>query len=716
MMFHNYWERLLAVANTWRFLFLSLLALDVLVDANTLVKMCLSGYVPSGYARSDPIISQDCPSDHIHTFYGPQNIHPAITYEEILRTPARFSSTPFVENQSLYWHPTFYEVVDDNGVNKYIRTESESTLYYRWDNSVHPRTEAFPPGFRMIAHSSDIRANLGQLFDNDTNLLSECCFHQDDEIECDSTPGLHFPTSSCDYLEILFAMPTCWDGVSLGDDNDHKSHMSYTMNGRVDGPCPTGFNRRFPQVQLTTWISNYKGGTYQLSDGSNDVYHVDFLNGWKEGKLQEIIDNCNPQNDEDNGYHPHCACTPEEGDQFMTTNDETAGAPCDTDLRNLIIDEATDVTGELPRGLCEGSKPTTKFWKQLSDDLFECVRNISGDEDNEGESEEGSGDNKSESKSISEDEKSESEDRESKSKSKSEDEGSTSEDLKSESESEDERSESEDQESESDGDLEENETIAFCLSGDSTVESLHRGIIPLSMVYLGESIHVGNGKYEPIYSFGHYGPSVRNAKMRKISTHAGTTFTISDNHLIFTEDNKAVPSANLAIGTRLQSSSKIHESSSGDEQITSIERVRSNEGVYAPFTTSGKFVVGGNVVVSCYVAILQVDNNQILTQNQHWLAHAFTFPRRVLCLYLSQCYDEKYDPDSGISLWIDPYFVFAQWFIGHLSSNGINNFFILLLFLGFGILTMGCMMLLFIFLANMMVVNYCFRLKRKTSR
>lgn len=32
-----------------------------------MVKMCLFYPNPSGHARTDPIISQTCPSDHVHT-------------------------------------------------------------------------------------------------------------------------------------------------------------------------------------------------------------------------------------------------------------------------------------------------------------------------------------------------------------------------------------------------------------------------------------------------------------------------------------------------------------------------------------------------------------------------------------------------------------------------------------------------------------------------
>jgi len=63
--------------------------------------------------------------------------------------------------------------------------------------------------------------------------------------------------------------------------------MAYTTNGKVNEPCPSGFNRRVPQVQLFTRINNYRGAShsYELSDRQSE-FHVDFFNGWQEGKLE----------------------------------------------------------------------------------------------------------------------------------------------------------------------------------------------------------------------------------------------------------------------------------------------------------------------------------------------------------------------------------------------------------------------------------------------
>lgn len=145
-------------------------------------------------------------------------------------------------------------------------------------------------------------------------------------------------------------MPTCWNGESLGDDNDHISHMAYTLDGTVAGECPSGFPRRVPQVQVFVRIPDYQGGTYVLADGSTNVWHVDFMNGWEEGKLQDVIDNCPILEHDEGDYNPPCNC-----DDFLTPNTRMSGALCESDVRQLIIDEATDGMELLPRGTCNGN-------------------------------------------------------------------------------------------------------------------------------------------------------------------------------------------------------------------------------------------------------------------------------------------------------------------------------------------------------------------------
>lgn len=150
-------------------------------------------------------------------------------------------------------------------------------------------------------------------------------------------------------------MPTCWDeSKGIGDNGDPFSHVAFTTDGTVAGPCPAGYNKRIPQIQLFVRIPNYQGGTYQLSDG-NDVWHVDFMNGWQPNKLQNIINDCTPSGTL--GYNPPCDC-----DQFLTENTEAVGAVCDNDVKRFIVNEETAVVTSLPRGTCQGPKLIPKTW------------------------------------------------------------------------------------------------------------------------------------------------------------------------------------------------------------------------------------------------------------------------------------------------------------------------------------------------------------------
>lgn len=189
------------------------------------------------------------------------------------------------------------------------------------------------------------------------NLLVECCnFNAMGEEDCVTTNGntLIFPTTTCDFLGLAFAMPTCWDeskGIGI---KDPIGHMAYTTDGTVGGPCPAGYNKRVPQVQLFVRVNQYQGGTYQLSDGSN-VFHVDFVNGWQEGKLEEILRKCVPSGLP--GYNPPCDCT-----QFLTENVNVSGTACDEETKQYVLNEDTNRVTSLPRGTCQGPSVVAKSW------------------------------------------------------------------------------------------------------------------------------------------------------------------------------------------------------------------------------------------------------------------------------------------------------------------------------------------------------------------
>lgn len=60
------------------------LVVGVTETSATSIKM---DYLPTGFARTDPIISKNCLSDHVHTFYGPQLLRPETDYDALINSP-----------------------------------------------------------------------------------------------------------------------------------------------------------------------------------------------------------------------------------------------------------------------------------------------------------------------------------------------------------------------------------------------------------------------------------------------------------------------------------------------------------------------------------------------------------------------------------------------------------------------------------------------------
>ena len=145
-------------------------------------------------------------------FYGPKNIHPNTSYENLRDTKPKDSTSPWEENQSLYWHPSIYKVTEFSGQKKFTRVSNlKSSPYYRWNTNELPETVAFPPNFRMIAYSNQEGADSGG--ETGGNLLVECCDFvgngEEKEEDCTTTVGnpLIFPTKKCDFLGLAFG--TC---------------------------------------------------------------------------------------------------------------------------------------------------------------------------------------------------------------------------------------------------------------------------------------------------------------------------------------------------------------------------------------------------------------------------------------------------------------------------------------------------------------------------
>jgi Domain of unknown function (DUF1996) len=95
-------------------------------------------------------------------------------------------------------------------------------------------------------------------------------------------------------LELHVLFPDCWDGRNL-DSPDHKSHMAYSSPPRPEqkvGQCPRSHPVLVPILHLHITYDSTGGPDVRLSPGDVDAGHADFVNGWDQDKLAQLVRDC----------------------------------------------------------------------------------------------------------------------------------------------------------------------------------------------------------------------------------------------------------------------------------------------------------------------------------------------------------------------------------------------------------------------------------------
>lgn len=299
-------------------------------------------YLPIAHVRTDPIISDSCLSDHVHTFYGPPLVSPSVTTDDLIATDPSDHSGLVEENKSLYWHPSIYRVSSDG-----VFTLDEiyyASVYYFWDTQAEKKTRSFPKGFRMIA--------------SDREAFTECvvgdfkpCARADG---CEVPDGVEtfFPSLACDMLEITMDFPSCWDGRI--DSPDHKDHMAYP--DEEDDSCSAPHDEQVPTLSISIYIKDYDGGYHTWSDMS-DQFHTDYLSGWDVDLMETFLEGCEQDVDNCDRFLTWKEGGPTGCDTHDEKHDKIAAIMPPLPDTTAIADEpVTDIT-TLPRGLCEGPFP-----------------------------------------------------------------------------------------------------------------------------------------------------------------------------------------------------------------------------------------------------------------------------------------------------------------------------------------------------------------------
>jgi hypothetical protein len=210
-----------------------------------------------------------------------------------------------------------------------------------------------------------------------------------------------------------------------------------------------------------------------------------------------------------------------------------------------------------------------------------------------------------------------------------------------------------------------------CFSGTTTVVTHDRGLVEMRDLKIGDKVAVGDGNYEPIYSFGHFQPNVSSESFVAIATKGGNeTLEVSGHHLLFDVRRGAVPAATVQVGDYLVNGRNASE----PLLVTSIRSVTVESGLFAPFTPSGKVVVNDGVLASCFVSFQEKSHTLMIMGigfSYHWLAQLFESAHRLVCFHMGSCPNETYD-ENGLSEWVSRPLAMAIW-LHHLGPGPMSH-------------------------------------------
>jgi len=229
----------------------------------------------------DPLVFPGQPgAAHLHMYFGNTGTN-AYSTAESLRTTGNSTCHGGIANRSAYWIPTLLQ--DGQPL-----LPGSAIFYYKAGyeiSGVSPRIQRIPAGLRMIAGNAattelqtDNRAHWGC----ENNYIG----HYPQIVDCNVGDSIQ--------LEVFF--PQCWDGMNL-DAPDHKSHMSYA----VEGDCPASHPVVLPEISLNIrWLRTENMNIAALRLSSDCISelpggysaHGDWMEAWEPEIRDTFVTRC----------------------------------------------------------------------------------------------------------------------------------------------------------------------------------------------------------------------------------------------------------------------------------------------------------------------------------------------------------------------------------------------------------------------------------------
>jgi len=296
-------------------------------DRSTFAVLRHYGSGPLMDCRIDPIVQPGGPSGHVHTFMGANNLGFNTTGQDLRRSSCT-TALPKAD-LSAYWFPKLY--FKDPSTGKLEPVPFYYMNVYYFFDATNDNLKSFPLGLKFISGSPQIRtppAKTGaQNLDPNKGPLNPA------RITCprgnfnppswpagsdgsmagigdptNTGSGIGFPFQDCDGLyspmRVDVHFPSCYNpAAGLENQKSNSAFPVEVAGGKRD--CPQGWIH-VPHLFFETYwdthkflprFSNLLGKESPFVFSNGDVTgfsaHADFLAGWDETALQQIIDsNC----------------------------------------------------------------------------------------------------------------------------------------------------------------------------------------------------------------------------------------------------------------------------------------------------------------------------------------------------------------------------------------------------------------------------------------
>lgn len=199
-----------------------------------------------------------------------------------------------------------------------------------------------------------------------------------------------------------------------------------------------------------------------------------------------------------------------------------------------------------------------------------------------------------------------------------------------------------------------------CFSSASIVNTVDRGMVPISQVKIGDSVQSSkNGSFSRVYALEHNHHSV--ATFYQLHSSAGVLLELTDRHMIFLKNKRyPVPAKEIHVGDVINmiDFSNNKNSTEDNGRVVRIEIIR-RKGHYNPLTEDGgTIVINGGVLASSFSAAKSSSSSFFddKTRMLHWhtLSHLANAPLRFVCKAVSfrLCSEERFQNEDGLHKYI----------------------------------------------------------------